>query len=135
MCSTTCSRPVFWGLPQAMLLLFPGPGLERSPWEWPLGGSREEERKWESRAPSTRGSILAPLRGWFQSTDTNRQIQTHTDRFRHTQKPTRPTGASLPLRHPPPNPRLPCLPEEAFLGLPSPSLGQRQHHPIHPPVH
>lgn len=31
-----------------------------------------------------------------EHTHTNRQIQTHTDRFRHTQKPTRPTGASLP---------------------------------------
>ena len=98
-----------------------GPALERSPWEWLLGGNREEERKWESRAPSTRGSIPAPPRGWFQSTDTNRQIQTHTDRFRHTQKPTRPTGASLPLRRPPPTPRFPCLPVEAIPGLPSPS--------------
>lgn len=46
-------------------------------------------------------------RGRFQSTDANRQIPTHTDRFRHTQKPTRPTGASLPLGHPPPTPRRP----------------------------
>lgn len=84
MSPNTCSSLVFWGSAPSQFLVLPGPALERSPWEWRLGGSREEERKWESRAPSTRGSIPAPLRGWFQSTDTNRQIQTHTDRFRHT---------------------------------------------------
>lgn len=110
-----CSSPTFWGLPPALRPALPGPALERSPWEWLLGRNRAEERKWESRAPSTRGSIPAPLRGWFQSTDTNRQIQTHTGRFRHTQKPTRPTGASLPLRLPPPTPRFPASPRRPSL--------------------
>lgn len=66
------------GLRPRPFLVFPGPALERSPWEWLLGGSGEEERKWESRAPSTRGSIPAPRGGGSRA-------QTQTDRFQHTQ--------------------------------------------------
>lgn len=63
--------------------------LERRPWEWLLGGSRSV-----SRAPSTL-EASRPLCGGG-----SRAEQTQTDRFRHTQKPTRPVGASLPRRHP-----------------------------------
>lgn len=59
----------------------------------PTPQSAEEPR-------TRRGASFPPVRGWLQRR--HRQIQTHTDRFRHTQKPTRPTGASLRPGHPPP---------------------------------
>lgn len=96
------------------------------------GGAEREERKWERKAPPPPEEASQPLRGWFQSTDTNRQIQTHTDRFRHTHRNPHAQRASS-LGHPPPTLRqLPCLLVEAILGLPLPSLGYGQCHPTHP---
>lgn len=89
-------------------------------------GSREstERRRGNGKAGHPPPEEASRLHcGGGSSADTNRQIQTHTDRFRLTQKPTRPTGASLPLRHPPPT-----LSYPGSLRKPSSAcLGQKLH--------
>lgn len=72
--------------------------------------------------PSSSAEVVPEHRHTQTDSDTHRQIQTHIET--HT-----PSGRFPSRRHPPPTPRFPCLSMEAILGLPSPSLGQSQHHP------
>lgn len=76
--------------------------------------------------PGSSAGVVPEHRHKQTDSNTHRQIQTHIET--HT-----PNGRFPSPQAPPPlTPQLPCHPMEAVLGLPSPGLGQRQHHPTHP---
>lgn len=81
--STTCSSLTFWGSAPFPFLALPGPALERSPWEWLLGGSREEMGKQGTlhprKHPGSSAGVVPEHRRKQTDSNTHRQIQTHTE--------------------------------------------------------